>query len=219
MNKFLIYSLLTAGLLVFVGASGTYAYEKLGPNGGKGFGFGKDMPAEKQGQMMEHKAEFFNMSVDELKTELESGKNFREIAEEQGIDLEQLKKQKEALRPSREEILQHQAEILGISVEELQAQLDEGTTFRELAEEKGLTQEQLQEARKAHMTEHLNSLVAEGVITQEQADQHLEMMEKKMEHMGDGERCPGAGFRGGKGLRKHKPGAGMGGMMGEVQEQ
>ena len=99
-----------------------------------------------------------------------------------------------------ETMFQKKAEILGISVDEFKAGWAEGKTLKDIAEEQGITQEQLQERMRAEreerMRERINILVENGVITQEQADQRLSFMQERFENMGSGEgpcRCGGRG--------------------------
>lgn len=86
----------------------------------------------------------------------------------------------------KEQMLQNQAEVLGMSTTELQTALDAGQKFPEIAESKGLTQEQMQEKMQSQMKAHLSELVAAGTITQAQMDEHLERMANKPEGKGFG---------------------------------
>lgn len=78
----------------------------------------------------------------------------------------------------RSVMFEQKAALLGVSVEEMKNAWAEGKNFHELMEESGLTKDELKvrmkESMKARMAEHLQSLVDEGVITQEQADQRSE---------------------------------------------
>lgn len=102
-----------------------------------------------------------------------------------------------------ERMLEAKAEVLNLSVEDLQTAKEEGQTFQEIAEDQGLSMEELRaqmqekkqelraqkkEGRKAHIEE----LVADGTITQEQANEKLEWLENhegkgKMFHRNGGE--------------------------------
>lgn len=62
------------------------------------------------------------------------------------------------------------AEALGISVEELEAALGEGTSLVELAEELGVDVETVRAAMETVRAEAINQALAEGVITEEQAE-------------------------------------------------
>lgn len=93
-------------------------------------------------------------------------------------------------KTNKEERLKDQAEILGMTTEELQTALDAGQKFHEIAESKGITQEQMHEKMQSKMKERLSELVAAGTITQEQMDKHLEHMANKPEGKGFGPHGP-----------------------------
>lgn len=84
------------------------------------------------------------------------------------------------------EMFQHQADLLGVSVDEIKAAWVAGKDLRTLAQEKGITDEQIktkmQELHKQKMKEHLQALVDQGVITQAQADQRAQVMETKLQN-------------------------------------
>lgn len=67
-------------------------------------------------------------------------------------------------------VLTYYAETLGLSVEELNAQLAAGETLYSLAAAAGYTQEEFIALKVAARTAALAQAVADGVITQEQAD-------------------------------------------------
>lgn len=69
------------------------------------------------------------------------------------------------------------AEALGITVEELQAARAEGKTLPQLVAELGLDLEEVRAAIQAGVTEAINQAVADGTLTQEQANWMLERME------------------------------------------
>jgi len=89
-----------------------------------------------------------------------------------------------------EEIVQHQetmfenkAGLFSISVDEMKDYWAEGKNFKEIAEAEGITQEQLQEGmiegRKEQAQNHMQTLVDNGVISQDQADNRLQSMEER----------------------------------------
>lgn len=81
------------------------------------------------------------------------------------------------------------AEALGLSPEDIQARLDGGETMATIAEEKGLT---LDEFRSLMAEVHNNAIdlaLADGAITQEQAD----FMNERMQTMQENGFMPGAG--------------------------
>ena len=107
----------------------------------------------------------------------------------------------EDLTAKFETMFQKKAEILGITVDEFKAGWSEGKTLRDIAEEQGITSEQLQEQmgqeREERMRERLDTLVENGVVTQEQADQKLNFMQERFENMRSGDGPCGGGGKGG----------------------
>ncbi len=91
-----------------------------------------------------------------------------------------------------------EASLLGITVDEVKNYWAQGKGIREIATEKGISEETLRakmtELRKTQMKTHLATLVSQGVITQAQADTRFASMEK-MEGDGKGK----FGKRGGHG--------------------
>ncbi|MGB2911336.1 MAG: hypothetical protein WBB55_12210, partial [Anaerolineales bacterium] len=71
------------------------------------------------------------------------------------------------------------ADFLGMSVEELEGALAAGETIRTLVEESGLDMTDFQTALQAARAEMLQQAVAEGSITQEQADRKLDRQSKQ----------------------------------------
>lgn len=112
------------------------------------------------------------------------------------------------------------AKALDMTVDELNAALQSGKTVAEIAEEKGISTEELQQAMLDAHAEVLAQAVKDGKLTQEQADQMLEYM-KANPGMGWGygyRMGPGMmnGYRGGPGFDDERNfGPGMrGGMRG-----
>lgn len=71
------------------------------------------------------------------------------------------------------------AGALGITVEELQSALEEGTSIEELATELGVDMETVRAAVTAAKVEAINAAVEAGDLTQEEADEILARMELK----------------------------------------
>lgn len=87
------------------------------------------------------------------------------------------------------EMFQETATLLGISVDAVKEGWASGKSVSELAAENSITDEQLktkmETVRKAKLAAHLQTLVAQGVITQAQADKRLASMEtQKGKHRG-----------------------------------
>jgi hypothetical protein len=122
-------------------------------------------------------AEQLGISVDELDAARQKADELRlqaaidsgEITAEQA----EMMKARQALKDyiDREALL---AQVLGVSVEELQAAHQEGKSPADLIQEKGLTEEEVQAAMKTAFEAALKQAVTDGVITQAQADQMLE---------------------------------------------
>ena len=70
-----------------------------------------------------------------------------------------------------EKHVEHKAELLGMSVEELKKQLNAGKTPREIAEAQGLTKEEMQKRHEELRKKHLDQMVADGKITKEKAEE------------------------------------------------
>ncbi|MBI3764314.1 MAG: hypothetical protein HY260_20930 [Chloroflexi bacterium] len=87
------------------------------------------------------------------------------------------------------------ADALKLTQDELNAQLASGKTLAQIAEAKGVTQEQLAAALETSVKAGLDKAVADGVLTREQADGMLNQMGGNwgwmIGHMGAG---GGAGF-------------------------
>lgn len=87
----------------------------------------------------------------------------------------------------------------GISEDEVEALHDQGKTIWEYAQEQGLTQEQFQEKMISARTSALNQAVADGVITQQQADWMLQHMNQGWGVGAGNGPCHGGGAFGGRG--------------------
>lgn len=87
------------------------------------------------------------------------------------------------------QMFQTQATLLGVSVDEVKTAWANGTSFKELAKQKGITEEALKAkmkaAHQAEMKTQLQTLVSKGVITQAQADARIATMQKMAETMKD----------------------------------
>ena len=90
----------------------------------------------------------------------------------------------EEIASRQTQMFQQQADVIGATADEVKSAWASGTSFRQLAQEKGVTDEQLREKMKTH----LQTLVEQGVITQAQADQRYNWLNTQTEngHMGRG---------------------------------
>ncbi len=147
-------------------------------------------------------AKILGISEQELQAELLEGKKFPEIAKDLGLTEEQIKQRKTDVRKNRIQelvtdgkITQTQAEkllraegvrqdrkttmlteeaaILGISAEDLKARLLEGKNFEQIGKDLGITPEEMKTRRLDQIKAHIQQLVSDGAITQEQADKRI----------------------------------------------
>ncbi len=82
------------------------------------------------------------------------------------------------------QMFQKQADLLGVSLDDIKNAWAQGKSIKDLAAEKGITEAQLQEKmkvqRQVEFKQHLQDLVSKGVITQAQADQRMQFMQDKL---------------------------------------
>lgn len=94
-------------------------------------------------------------------------------------------------------MFQEQADLLGISIDDVKNAWAQGKSLLQLAQEKGITQAQLQtklqDLRTTQMKAQLQALVDKGIITQTQADTRLATLQAKVSQ---GTGRMGRGFRG-----------------------
>ncbi|HHE40449.1 MAG TPA: hypothetical protein ENL10_02990 [Candidatus Cloacimonetes bacterium] len=99
------------------------------------------------------------------------------------------------------QMFENKADILGITAEELETQL-EGNSFAELLDKQGVTHEEFREqmhtGMQASMTEKLQQMVDDGILTEEQMQEKLEFMEQRHAE-GGGPHMMGKGI-GGRGM-------------------
>jgi len=126
-----------------------------------------------RGSVDEDLAAELDISVDELEAAQEAA---REAAIEQAIADGTITQEQVDLREAGQalrEYTDHEsvlADLLGIPVEELEAAKEDGS-IRDLVEASGLTPEEIQVAMEEARAVAVAEAVADGVITQEQADQ------------------------------------------------
>ena len=85
------------------------------------------------------------------------------------------------------------AEAIGIDAEELRTALEDGQTPAEVAEANGVSRADLVDAIVADITAHIEEHVADGGLTQAEADERLADVEANAELIVDGERPEGMG--------------------------
>ncbi|MFA6136398.1 MAG: hypothetical protein WC705_03545 [Candidatus Paceibacterota bacterium] len=84
----------------------------------------------------------------------------------------------EEIASRQKTMFEHQANILGVGADVIKEGWAQGKTIFDIAKENGITEAQLQEKmkiqRQTQMTAHIQALVDQGVITQDQANKRLE---------------------------------------------
>jgi len=92
----------------------------------------------------------------------------------------------EAIVERQNQMFEDQASLLGISVGKVKEYWAQGKSIKEIAEEMEIDDENLQEkmkqARREKIKVKLQILVDNGVVTQAQADQRLQIMEERFEN-------------------------------------
>jgi hypothetical protein len=87
----------------------------------------------------------------------------------------------EQVGAQQQTMFQNEADLLGISVDEVKDAWANGTSIKDLAKTHGITDEQLQAKMKdallAKEKAHLQTLVSQGIITQAQADKRLSALQ------------------------------------------
>jgi len=136
------------------------------------------------GDRIEALAEKLDVSAEELQEMLDEGLTPEEIAEQLGVDLPV---RPEPGRPKRRaaahvEHLDVIAEALGMTEDDLSAELDAGKTLEEIAEEQGVERddvhEALQQVAEDAMRDRIAQAVEDETITEEHAEWLLEGLDK-----------------------------------------
>ncbi|MFP5218536.1 MAG: hypothetical protein ACLGIG_02185 [Actinomycetes bacterium] len=87
------------------------------------------------------------------------------------------------------------AEVIGTTVGELRAALADGQSLAQVAESNGVSRDDLVAGLVAEAQQHLAEHVADGDITQEQADERLARITERIERLVDREGLPVRGER------------------------
>lgn len=83
------------------------------------------------------------------------------------------------------------AEAIGIDAEDLRAALQDGQTPAEVAEDNGVSRDDLVDAVVADIDEHLDQAVEDGHLTEDEADERRADAEDRANAIVDGERPEG----------------------------
>jgi len=154
------------------------------------------------GTFLERLADKLGIGQDELKTAIEETQNEMidegvaegRLTEEQAERLKERIEERGFLGPlDRFGIRAHvrgqvggltveaAATVLDVELDELLDELKDGKTMAEVAEDQGMSVEQFTEALLSQVKAQLDGLVAEGKLTQEQADQILQRTENNID--------------------------------------
>lgn len=204
---------------------------KPGRGHGNGFGFG--------GAISQQLLDLLKLEQEALKEKLSAGSTLAQVAEEQGVTREQLKKalNDEFKEKQAEQLKQFETnldsmvdgklggfdkldskgkgglfgkgmagildtaeltKLLGITEDAVKESLASGQSLAELAKEKGVDTGKLTETLKSAAVEGINTAVADGKLTQEQADKQIENLDARIEKIVNSEGFKG-GLRGGHG--------------------
>jgi hypothetical protein len=87
------------------------------------------------------------------------------------------------------QMLQIRADILEITAEELQEELNAGKNIHNIIEEKGLTSEEFDQKMLAAVRKRLESMVEAGLLTQEQLETRMQLMQQHYEDRECDEDC------------------------------
>ncbi|MBI2861405.1 MAG: hypothetical protein HYX89_01150 [Chloroflexi bacterium] len=94
----------------------------------------------------------------------------------------------------RNQTVQIAAQTLGMSVDDLQAQLQQGKSIADVAKEKGVDPQRIIDARVAKARDNVNQMVKDGKLTQAQADQAIQnlpdQVKRQVEAKGTGVAAP-----------------------------
>jgi len=96
------------------------------------------------------------------------------------------------------QMLETKAEMLGTTTGELDEELDKGKCFSEIAQEKGFTLEEFQERMLIAQKERLQKQVDAGLLTQEELNERLQLMEERHEYCKENSGEMSARFRTGR---------------------
>lgn len=84
---------------------------------------------------------------------------------------------------AQQTMFQKEADLLGVSLDDVKNAWAEGKSMAQLAKEKGITQQQLQDkmnqSRTSQIKAQIQSLVDKGIITQDQANKRLQFVQTK----------------------------------------
>ncbi|MFT3890457.1 MAG: hypothetical protein QM730_02385 [Anaerolineales bacterium] len=156
----------------------TSAADMIRGHGGPGGEHGPLGTAE-----LEAAAKALGITTDELSTALQT-KTLEQIATEKGVDIQTVRNAIEAVRPLRlsSTELDAAAKALGMTTDELTTAMQSGKTLAQLATDKGVDLQKVQDAinaaHKEGMRAQIDQAVTDGTMTQDKANWLLEGLDK-----------------------------------------
>jgi len=155
-------------------------------------GIGED---ELRSAMTGAEQDIIDERVAEGKLTAEQGERLKERIEEKGLlgprDRSGIR---ERVRQHGERlVVEAAATVLGVELEDLLSELKDGNTMAEVAEEQGMAVDEFEAALLAQVQQELDALVAEGKLTEEQANGIFEGTEKNIDRIVNAQPGPPAG--------------------------
>jgi polyhydroxyalkanoate synthesis regulator phasin len=152
------------------------------------------------GTFLEKLADKLGVTEDELKTAIDEARSetIDEAVAEGRLTEEQAERLREGSFPFRGpplhgprhlHLMEAAAEVLGMPQDELMEQLRDGNSLAEVAEAKDMSVEDFKAALLDEIQARLGELVAEGDLTQEQADRMFENIQENIDSMVNAEGC------------------------------
>lgn len=152
------------------------------------------------GTFLEKLADKLGVTEDELKTAIDEARTetIDEAVAEGRLTEEQAERLREGRFPFRGpplhvhrhlHLMEAAAEVLGMPQDELMEQLRDGNSLAEVAEAKDMSVEDFKAALLDEIQARLGELVAEGDLTQEQADDIFQCIERNIDSMVNAAGC------------------------------
>jgi len=136
------------------------------------------------GNRIDALADRLDVSTEELQAMLDEGLTLQEIAEQLEVELPGRPDAGDLQRPDAAHVghLDIIAEVIGMTEDELSAELDAGKTLAEIAEEHGVDTHKVRDVMQAEAEQAMRDRIAQAIengdITQEHADWILEGLDK-----------------------------------------
>jgi len=157
------------------------------------------------GSFLARVAEKVGVSEDELQTAIDDARTetLDEAVAEGRLTEQQAERMQERGFPfgggrmhhGRGHVMDAAAEVLDMTRADLMEQLQDGNSLADVADAQGMSEDDFKAALLVQVQAQLDDLVAEGDLTQEQADEIFQRTDENIDNIVTGEGCPG-GFGG-----------------------